>query len=178
MVKIIQKFNLLIVLIIFLLALAVIIILFNSNKNSTGMQVYDSEDIDELDLGFAVDAWRSDGWGECESQDATVAELNNFCVKKGYNGLYGYYVAPGESSKYLLPGATCYQNQSTQRYKWNGTYPMVKGAATGSGFGLTKVKCVKITSSESSGSGSSSSGCPQCTVSAKDACQKLCGCSS
>jgi hypothetical protein len=152
-----------------------------TNTNSTAMAVYSSEEAIEVNLDFPVDAWRTDGWGECVSADATVAELTNFCVKKGYTGLFGYTTTEGGSSKFLIPSETCYQTQMAQRYKWDGKFPMVKGTATNTGLALTKIKCLKyIPADEASGgsSNSGSSGSSQSSITVKDACKKLCGCST
>ena len=82
---------------------------------------------EEASTDFAIDAWGYKGWGDCSSQYGTRAQLDAFCASKGYAK--------------LADGDACKHSPASQRWRWDGRIPMVKGRSTGNGDALTAIKC-------------------------------------
>ena len=83
---------------------------------------------EEVSTDFAIDAWGYAGWGDCSSQYGTRAQLDAFCISKGYDR--------------LASGNACKHTPVSNRWQWDGKVPMVQGKSTGNSDALTKVKCV------------------------------------
>jgi len=110
---------------IFTIAVAVLIGILAINPTISGSATYE-----EITTEFSIDAWGYKGWGECKDQQGSWEQINAYCISEGYAG-----TAP-DSEK------PCYHSDSAKRWGWDGKAPMNKGASTGSGRALTKVKCV------------------------------------
>ncbi len=88
----------------------------------------------EINTEFPIDAWGwiYDTWSKCENQGASRDQLSAYCKSKGYAKIW-----PTETN-------VCYKSSGLERFVWNGAIPMVKGASTGMGVSLTKVKCSNV----------------------------------
>ena len=83
-----------------------------------------------ISTDIAIDAWGTLGWGPCENQTATRAQLDAFCKSKGYAGL-------DKNTN------VCFHEFYYNRWTWNGQIPMTQGANTGSGYALRRVICYR-----------------------------------
>jgi len=88
--------------------------------------------VSTISTPFAVDAWGSLGWTNCNNMAGGIAGASSFCKCKGYVGVYN----DGLNS--------CYNEWKNSRWAWTAAGSpacVAQGRATNAGYATTSIKC-------------------------------------